>query len=152
MPSPIERVEVVDVAGGGHVHYDSDAHGKGPFGVGVEHAGLRRALLAAFLRHAGEDAYRQGEVASQRRVGDAMGVSFWPTVRACRAQLVVGADGRGSRVRELAGSRVDRWAYDQQALTMVAASRAPASPAPCASGCGAAGRWPPAAARTAAPG
>jgi 2-octaprenyl-6-methoxyphenol hydroxylase len=32
---------------------------------------------------------------------------------------VVGADGRGSRVRELARIAVDRWRYDQRALTMV---------------------------------
>ena len=32
---------------------------------------------------------------------------------------MVGADGRGSRVRELARIAVDRWAYDQRALTMV---------------------------------
>ena len=35
------------------------------------------------------------------------------------ASLVVGADGRGSRVRELARIGLDRWAYDQQALTLV---------------------------------
>src|SRR3712207_9179251 len=39
------------------------------------------------------------------------------------ARLVVGADGRGSRVRALARIAVDRWAYDQQALTMVLCHR-----------------------------
>src|SRR3712207_9435917 len=39
------------------------------------------------------------------------------------ARLVVGADGRGSRVRALARIAVDRWAYDQQALTMVLRDR-----------------------------
>ena len=39
--------------------------------------------------------------------------------RVIETRLVVGADGRGSRVRELAGIGVDRWSYDQQALTMI---------------------------------
>jgi 2-octaprenyl-6-methoxyphenol hydroxylase len=115
---PVERVEVVDVEGGGQVRYDSERHGKGPFGAGVEHASLRRALLEAFLTQAGDDAWQQGEVASQRRVGDLMEVTFADGSR-CRAPLVVGADGRASRVRELAGITVDRWAYDQHALAMV---------------------------------
>ncbi|MFL5246902.1 MAG: FAD-dependent monooxygenase, partial [Myxococcales bacterium] len=115
---PVERVEVVDVEGGGEVHYDSERYGKGPFGAGVEHVSLRRALLEAFLTQAGDDAWQQGEVASQRRVGDIMEVTFADGSR-CRAPLVVGADGRASRVRELAGITVDRWAYDQHALTMV---------------------------------
>src|SRR3954452_7916735 len=115
---PVERVEGLDVEGGGRVHYDSEQHGKGPFGVGVEHASLHRALLEAFLAQAGEDAYRQGEVASLKRVGDAMEVAFSDGSRRAVA-LVVGADGRASRVRDLARIGVDRWAYDQQALTMV---------------------------------
>ena len=118
LAEPVERVEVVDVIGGGHVRYDSELHGKGPFGVGVEHAGLRRALLQAFLAHAGPDALRRGEVAGLARDGDGIAVSF-KDGSSCRARLVVGADGRGSRVRELARIPVERWFYDQDALTMV---------------------------------
>ena len=114
----IEQVEVVDVTGGGHVHYDSDAHGSAPFGAGVEHTDLRRGLLRAYLSHAGEAAVLAGEVADMRRVGPAMCVTL-SDGRVIETRLVVGADGRGSRVRELAGIGVDRWSYDQQALTMI---------------------------------
>src|SRR4051794_21435968 len=103
---PVERVEVVDVEGGGQVRYDSEQHGKGPFGVGVEHASLRRALLEAFLAQAGEDAYRQGEVASLKRVGGAMGGAFSDGSR--RAGALVGRpDGRAPPVGDLGRVGVD---------------------------------------------
>ena len=105
-------------SGGGQVHYDSDAHGSAPFGAGVEHTDLRRGLLRAFLSHAGEAAVlaRRGGRHAPRRACHVLTAGLWP---GDRARLVVGADGRGSRVRELAGIGVDRWSYDQQALTMV---------------------------------
>ena len=114
----IEQVEVVDVAGGAHVHYDSDSHGQGPFGVGVEQVGLRQGLLEAFLAAAGPVALRQGEVAGLRRQGRRCLVDL-ADGSTIAAALVVGADGRGSRVRELARIGLDRWAYDQRALTLV---------------------------------
>lgn len=115
---PIERVEVCDVDGGGQVHYDSEGHGKGPFGVGVEQPALRAALLQSFLDHAGGSAFLQDEVASLRRERDASVVTL-ASGRALAAPIVVGADGRGSHMRELARIAVDRWSYDQRALTMV---------------------------------
>ena len=114
----IERVEVTDVEGGGHVRYDSAVHGKGAFGVGVEQTRLRRALLEAFVDHAGPDALLCDEVAGLRRERDAVLLSL-ASGRRIAAPLVVGADGRASRVRELARIAVDRWSYDQRALTMV---------------------------------
>ncbi len=116
--APIERVEVVDVEGGGQVRYDSAVHGKGPFGVGVEQPELRKALLGAFLDQAGPEALLRDEVAGLRRERSCLRLSL-ASGRQIAAPLVVGADGRGSRVRELARIAVDRWSYDQRALTMV---------------------------------
>lgn len=114
----IERASVVDVVGGGRVHYDGAAHGGRPFGAGVEHVVLRRCLLDGFLEHAGAAALLEGEVAGQSRVGGAMQVAL-ADGREIEATLVVGADGRQSRIRDLARIGVDRWAYDQQALTLI---------------------------------
>jgi 2-octaprenyl-6-methoxyphenol hydroxylase len=115
---PIERVEVTDVEGGGRVGYDSAVHGKGPFGVGVEQTELRKALLTSFLGHAGPEALLRDEVAGLQR--ERNGVLLQLTSgRRMAAKLLVGADGRGSRVRELARIALDRWSYDQRALTMV---------------------------------
>ena len=121
---PIGRVEVSDVDGGGQVHYDSAAHGKGPFGVGVEQTMLRKALLQAFVDHAGPQAYLRDEVATLRRERDATMLTL-ASGRRIGAPLVVGADGRASRIRELARIAVDRWAYDQRALTMVLRHESP---------------------------
>jgi 2-octaprenyl-6-methoxyphenol hydroxylase len=114
----IHRVEVADVAGGGRVRYDSREHGKGPFGVGVEHTALRRGLLRAFLAVAGTQAWLGGEVAALERDGGGI-TALLADGRSVRSTLVVGADGRGSRVRELARIVVDRWSYGQHALTLV---------------------------------
>ena len=78
-----------------------------------------RALLEAFLDRCrrGGLAPGRGRRPAARRPGDAWSTS--PTARRSRRALVVGADGRGSRVRELARIGLDRWAYDQQALTLV---------------------------------
>ena len=72
----IERAEVVDVAGGVRVHYDSAEHGGQPFGAGVEQTALRRALLEAFLDRAGEAALLQGEVAALQRTGGVAAVTL----------------------------------------------------------------------------
>ena len=106
--------------GGGHVHYDSDAHGKGPFGVGVEQVGLRQGLLEAFLtacrrgrlsagRSRGPAARQAGamQVDLRRRLDDRRPVSWSVPTAAARG------------CASWRGSRVDRWAYDQQALTLV---------------------------------
>jgi 2-octaprenyl-6-methoxyphenol hydroxylase len=114
----IQRVEVVDVAGGGRVQYDSASHGQGPFGFGFEQVRLRAALLDAFLRHAGESAYRQGEVTALHRERHRIGLHLADGAL-IEAQLAVGADGRGSKLRHLARIPVDQWPYPQTALTFV---------------------------------
>jgi 2-octaprenyl-6-methoxyphenol hydroxylase len=114
----INRVEVVDVEGGGQVHYDTAVARGGALGVGVEHTNLRKALAQTLLDRAPPTAFVQGEVAAMRRDRDAVELRL-TCGRQLAAPLVVGADGRGSRVRELARIAVDRWTYDQSALAMV---------------------------------
>lgn len=114
----IERVEVADAAGGVIVHYDSRVHGKGPFGAGIEHHRLRRGLLRALLDAAGAEAWVEGEVGLLKRTTGAIEVAL-EDGRRLRAALLVGADGRGSKVRALARIGVDSWSYGQHALTMV---------------------------------
>ena len=116
--APIERVEVTDVAGGGRVRYDSLAHGSGPFGFGIEHVALRAALLTRFQEVAGTGALVRDQIAGLER-NHAGIVARLASGGAIVAPLIVGADGRGSRVRALAGIGVDRWPYDQHALALV---------------------------------
>lgn len=118
LAEPIERVAVTDVAGRAGVHYDSATHGTGPFGYGFEHVALRRGLLGAFLDHAGQDAMLCDAVAGLERAEGAARVAL-ASGHQLLARLVVGADGRGSRVRELMRIAVDRWPYEQRALTMI---------------------------------
>lgn len=114
----IERVEVRDVTGGARVRYEREAPSQEPFGVGVEHTTLRRGLLRAFLAAAGEPAWLTGEISDLRRGAGAV-EAVLADGRRIRAALLVGADGRASRVRELARIGVDSWDYGQHAITLV---------------------------------
>ncbi|MGD9508042.1 MAG: FAD-dependent monooxygenase [Geminicoccaceae bacterium] len=118
LAEPIERVAVVDVGGSAGVRYDSLEHGTGPFGHGFEHVALRRGLLRSFLDHAGQEAMLCDEVAGLERIEGAARLRL-ASGRQLVARLVIGVDGRGSRVRELARIALDRWSYDQRALTMI---------------------------------
>lgn len=118
LTEPIERVAVTDVAGRATVHYDSATHGTGPFGYGFEHVALRRGLLQSFLDRAGEGALLCDAVAGLERIAGAARIGL-ASGRDLVARLVIGADGRGSRIRDLARIAVDRWPYDQRALTMI---------------------------------
>ena len=71
---PIERVEVIDVGGGGQVHYDSDHARQGPVRRMASSMSIcAAAFYAAFLDHAGPDALSAGEVAALER-GDGAAV------------------------------------------------------------------------------
>jgi 2-octaprenyl-6-methoxyphenol hydroxylase len=117
LASPIWITRVSDAAGG-EMRCDARRELGHPFGLGIENRLLRRALLAAFDQAAGPGALLQGRVSSLRRSGASSMVEL-ESGGAIEASLVVGADGRGSRLRGLAGIGLDHWTYPQSALAFV---------------------------------
>ncbi|MFO1067782.1 MAG: FAD-dependent monooxygenase [Geminicoccaceae bacterium] len=121
---PVFRVEVRDTAGGAHVAYDGRALGGATFAWGVENRVLRKALLDAFLAAAGSEAWTVGRLDSLRREGSSIAARLTDG-RIYRASLLVGADGRGSRVRDLAKIGLGRETYAQSAVACVVAHDEP---------------------------
>ncbi len=111
-----ERMQVwhadVPPHGGDALVFDAAEMGERDLGVIVENSVLQAALAGAV--HRAGIALIEGEVSAltQERGAVHLGV----TGQGLRARLVVGADGAGSRVRELAGLGTARGDYGQTAL------------------------------------
>lgn len=111
--NPYRRMRVWDAGSGGVIQFDCDAIGEPDLGHIVENRVTQLALwerleqlppveLLCPARISGLDLERR-----QLRLEDGRSLS---------AGLIVGADGRDSRIRDLAGIQVHGWAYDQHAL------------------------------------
>ncbi len=115
---PVDTVVVRERPGGARVVYraaELDGH---PFAFGVEHAALRNALLDAFRVRLGRGRWHTARLEAFRREDGAVVAELSDGTR-LRARLLVGCDGRGSRVRTLAGIPVDVRPYHQAAVAFV---------------------------------
>jgi ubiquinone biosynthesis UbiH/UbiF/VisC/COQ6 family hydroxylase len=121
---PVRRVEVRDAPTDARVLYTPVELGVRTFGWGVENKPLRAALTDAFMAAAGPNAWISGRLAGIRRQTDAMTVEL-EDGRELRSALVIGADGRGSRLRGLLGIGLNRETYGQAALALVVAHARP---------------------------
>ncbi len=121
---PVDTVVVDERPGGTRVVYRASELDGRPFAFGVEHAALRNALLDAFRTRLGEERWLRGELVDFAREDGAIRARL-SDGRELRARLLLGCDGRESRVRELAGIGVERRSYDQAALTFVVAHERP---------------------------
>jgi 2-octaprenyl-6-methoxyphenol hydroxylase len=117
---PILDIRVADghpARGVSHLflHYDHRDIGDDPFGYIIENRAIRLALQArADELH---DLTVMAPTVLQSVARDAYGVSAWlADGRSVRAQIVVAADGRNSRVRREAGIGTAIVGYDQTAI------------------------------------
>ena len=109
-------VQVEDRSSGARIAYDAREVGPHPFGYGIENRVLRQRLLAAALARRGISYVAPARPARiERRAGET-GLVL-DDGRRLSGRLLVGADGRTSNVRALAGIALDRWRYVQTALT-----------------------------------
>lgn len=115
---PVHRVEVLEPTAGARVDYDAAGLGIDLFAFGFESHRLRAALAQCLLAAAGESAWVEGQLVAWWRDGAGIGVELGDG-RHLRGRLLIGADGRGSRVRALAGIAVSRTTYGQAALAFV---------------------------------
>ncbi|MEZ5931371.1 MAG: FAD-dependent monooxygenase [Alphaproteobacteria bacterium] len=113
--TPIKGVRVRDTGTDGSVAYDADDVG-GVFGYGIETRALRRRLLELVLANP-SIRYRPGSrLAALRRAPDALTLTL-EDGRALETALAIGADGRRSTLRRLAGIGIERIDYRQTAMT-----------------------------------
>ncbi len=109
------------------LHYDHHELGPGqdgPLGYIVENLAIRRALAACAARAAKLTLLAPARLASAER-GPAAVAAVLDDGRRIRAQLIVGADGKASQLREAAGIRVTRWDYPQVGIVCTVAHEAP---------------------------
>jgi 2-octaprenyl-6-methoxyphenol hydroxylase len=109
------------------LHYDHHELGPGedgPLGYIVENLATRRALAACAARAAKLTLLAPARLGSAER-GPAAVSAVLDNGRRIRAQLIVGAEGQASALREAAGIRVTRWDYGQVAIVCTVAHEAP---------------------------
>jgi len=113
---PIWRIAVADGLAPGALHFDPDD--QQPLGFMHENRHLRTALQAR--AEAGKNIWLlwKSRVAHVDRGSTGVVVSL-EDGRKLQAPLLVAADGRNSRTREVAGINVARWKYDHQAIVSV---------------------------------
>ena len=121
---PVEAVHLREKPGGATLVTTMRELGGRPFAYGVEHPALH-AALATSLAELGEPPriFANGLRGLERRP-EARLLELADGSRIA-TRLVIGADGRGSRLRELAGIRLDAWRYDQAAISFIVAHTRP---------------------------
>ncbi|HEX2526348.1 MAG TPA: FAD-dependent monooxygenase [Geminicoccus sp.] len=117
--APIRRVEVLDVGSSSKVAYrENDAPRTTPFGQGFENRVLRRALLDLLLARTGRSVLLEDRITGIERQAAKIVVRT-EQGRDLPAKLVIGADGRGSKLRTLARIGLQRWSYGHAALGLI---------------------------------
>jgi 2-octaprenyl-6-methoxyphenol hydroxylase len=113
--APILDIRVSEGGSRLFLHYDHNDVGDEPFGHMLENRFIRRAILERMRESTAVRLLAPMRVTElERAVGGA--VASLDDGGLVRARLVVGADGRGSRVRQDAGIRVTSWPYGQHGI------------------------------------
>ncbi len=115
---PVEAVRVREKPGGATLTTEMRELGCRPFAHGVEHGALRAALAAALAELAEPPRVLVSGLRSLERRPEVRLLQLADGTRIA-TRLVIGADGRGSRLRELAGIRLDAWRYGQAAISFI---------------------------------
>jgi 2-octaprenylphenol hydroxylase len=113
--SPYREMHVWDATGGGSIHFDSAELGEPDLGHIVENRVTQLALWER-LEEAGEAVLLCPAVVEDIELTTDLALLDLEDGRRIAARLLVGADGRGSRVRGRAGIATRGWLYDQRAI------------------------------------
>ncbi|GAB6052694.1 UbiH/UbiF/VisC/COQ6 family ubiquinone biosynthesis hydroxylase [Magnetospira thiophila] len=113
--NPIGDIRVTDGESLMFLHYDHESIGDEPFGFMIETQTLRHALARKLPTLDRVVWAAPAEAGPIERTAGGVTTSL-PDGRTVRAKLLVGADGRGSRVREEAGIPLTRWSYHQTGI------------------------------------
>lgn len=121
---PVQAVVVEERPGGARLVWGAREHGGEPFAYGVEHGRLRAALAGLCRERLGDEAFLATRLLGLRRQAGGVVLEL-ADGRRLFARLAVGADGRGSQLRQLARIGLDRWQYGQAALAFIIATARP---------------------------
>ena len=113
--APILDIRVSDGASLLFLHYDHRAVGEEPMGYMIENHHFRKALYKHLGKHAGLKRYSPASVTNLTRNNFGVEADLSDGQK-IRARLVVGADGRGSKTRNLCGISLTAWNYNQTAI------------------------------------
>ena len=114
--TPIWSVQVQDQGTGGAIAYDSRQVGDEAFGYGLETRALRQRLLALVMARP-DIGYIENTRLDRLERGPDRATAHLDDGRTIETPLIIGADGRRSSVRHLAGIRTTRIPYRQTAMT-----------------------------------
>lgn len=126
--TPLQIMRIVDLGTDAHVTRDFNAAdiSQQPFGWNLPNWLLRREMVARIAELPNVD-FRPGVGFSAMLARDAGAIVTLNDGSQVDAQLVIGADGRGSPVRKAAGIGVKTTRYGQKALTFAVTHDAPHS-------------------------
>jgi len=121
---PIQDIRVSDGPTPFFLHYDHREVGDEPFGYIIENRYIRRALQDAITQHPNLKLLEKCSISAQ--TADESGISITLNDGSTlRAQLLVGAEGRHSAVRDMAGIGLTQWEYKQTAIVCTIAHDKP---------------------------
>ena len=113
--SPYRQMRVWDAVGGGSIQFDSADLGEPDLGHIVENRVTQLALWERLEQAADVTLVCPAAIAGMERTAAGPRLML-ADGRVLEARLLVGADGRDSLVRELAGIPTQGWEYDQRAI------------------------------------
>lgn len=111
---PILDIRVTDGHTPVFLHYDHKEVGSNPFGYIIENRHTRYALQQAAKQHANLEIMERSSVSGF--LADEGGVNITLDKGQIRAALLIGADGKQSGIRALAGIKTTEWDYHQTAI------------------------------------
>jgi 2-octaprenyl-6-methoxyphenol hydroxylase len=121
----IRAIRVADGLSPSYLHFDSaEAEPAEPLGIMVENRALRAALLDRVRAEPRIRLHAPAEIARHAR-DEARATVTLADGRDLVAPLILGCDGRQSALREAAGIRCARWAYDGTAIVSMLAHEKP---------------------------
>ena len=122
---PIREIRVSDGNSLLFLHFDHADLGEEPLGFMVENRHLRAAIAAEMRRHPGTlSVFTPTSVRNLTTDADTATLSL-DDGRNVKANLIVSAEGRGSKLREWAGIAVTGWKYSQTAIVATIAHERP---------------------------
>jgi len=123
--SPYQGMQVWDAGGSGSIHFDAAEIGEPDIGHIVENRVTQLALWEQLQRLDNIEICSPGEIVQIDLHGERP-VATLDGGREVHPQLLVGAEGANSPVREMAGISSSGWAYDQHAIVATITAQQPA--------------------------